>query len=289
MAEHDRDLPPDLPDEAIEQHLSQLPTEDEQLVRALREQYSLTRARKARALARGWERIQQAQQPSVASIARKSRQDTLVPARDEIKRIVRMREISSGTRQPGRFKRVFNILIAAALLAVLASSLALVYSHVGPQTSLGSGGSPVAATPTQAGVTPQPTGAVPTATGTQVITNGQQSLSWPYGQSTYWANYRYHQLTGYWVAWTGNADQWVTGAREAGWHVSTSPHVPSIVVLMPGVQGAPQNGHVAVVESLVNATTVHTSNMDWYTNGGGWNKRSYANFAAGSGVYFIWR
>lgn len=297
MAEHDRDWLPDLPDEALEQHLSQLSTEDEQLVRALREQYSLTRAHQARALARGWERIQQAQQSPAAPFT----QGMLVPARDEIKRIEPMREIPSGTRQPRRFKRVFNLLIAAALLAVLAGSLALVYSHVGSRTSLGSGGTPVAATPTQvgstpaqasstptqAGVTPQPTGAVPTVAGTQ--TNGQGSLEWPVGTSTYWANLRYHQLTGYWVSWRGNANQWLQGAQEAGWHWSTSPHVPSIVVLMPSVQGATQYGHVAVVESLVNATTVHTSNMDWDTNGGDWNKVSYANFTAGPGVYFIWR
>lgn len=302
MAEHDRDFPPDLPDEAIEQHLSQLSTEDEQLLRALREQYSLTRARQARALVRGWERIQQARQPSVAPLTRKSKRDAPDPAQDEIKRIVHMRETPSGTRQPSRFKRVLNILIAAALLAVLAGSLALVYSHVGPRTSLGSGGSPVATTPTrgdvttpqasaiptQSGVTPQPAGS-PTAAGTQKITNCQQSLNWPVGQSTYWANYRYHQLTGYWVCWTGNAYQWVDSARKAGWHVAQMPHVPSIVVLMPGVQGASAYGHPAVVESLVNSTTIRTSNMDWYINGGGFDKVSYANFTVGVGVYFIWR
>lgn len=294
MAEHDGDWLPDLPDE---QHLSQLSTEDEQLVRALRERYSLTRAHQARALARGWERIQQAQQSPAVPFTR----GMLVPARDEIKRIELMREIPSGKRQPGRFKRVFNILIAAALLAVLAGSLALVYSHVGPRTGLGSGGTPVAttptqvsstptlvgSTPTQAEVTPQPTGAVPTVAGTQ--TNSQGSLDWPVGTSCYWANFRYHQLTNYWVSWTGNANQWLQKAQAAGWHWSTSPHVPSIVILMPYVQGASQDGHVAVVESLVNATTVQTSNMDWSTNGGGWNKVSYANFTAGPGVYFIWR
>src|SRR5438105_564953 len=104
MAEHDRDLPSDLPDEALEQHLSQLSTEDEQLVRALREQYSLTHARQARALARGWERIQQAKQPA-PPFARTTRQDALVSAQDKIKRILNMREIPSGTRRLSRLKR----------------------------------------------------------------------------------------------------------------------------------------------------------------------------------------
>jgi surface antigen len=125
----------------------------------------------------------------------------------------------------------------------------------------------------------------------QIVGNGAGSLNWPVGQCTYWANSRYHALTGYWVSWSGNADQWVAGARAAGWNVSTSPHVPSIIVLMAGVQLASSYGHVAVVESIVagaSPVTVHTSNMNWYNNGGGWDKVSYEDFTVGSGVYFIW-
>jgi len=131
----------------------------------------------------------------------------------------------------------------------------------------------------------------PNATSGQIVGNGQGSLNWPIGQCTYWANSRYHTLTGHWVPWNGNADQWVAGARSAGWNVSQTPHVPSIIVLMPGVQGASNYGHVAVVENLVTAatpTTVHTSNMNWYANGGGWDKVSYVDFTVGSGVYFVW-
>jgi surface antigen len=111
--------------------------------------------------------------------------------------------------------------------------------------------------------------------------------SWPLGVCTYWANLRYHQLTGHWVTWTGNAYQWAEGARLAGWTVSTTPHVPSIIVLMPGVQGASGYGHVAVVESA-NGNSAYTSNMNWYANGGGWDVVSYYTFTAGPGVYFIW-
>jgi surface antigen len=127
--------------------------------------------------------------------------------------------------------------------------------------------------------------------GVQTIGNGAGSLNWPVGQCTYWANARYHQLTGFWVPWSGNANQWVAGARGAGWNVSTSPHVPSIIVLMSGVQGASSYGHVAVVESIVAGAapvTVHTSNMNWYANGGGWDVVSYQDFTVGSGVYFVW-
>lgn len=126
----------------------------------------------------------------------------------------------------------------------------------------------------------------------QLNGDGSGSLGWPFGQCTYWANLRYHELTGYWVSWIGDADQWVVGARAAGWNVSTSPHVPSIVVLMPYTQGAYGVGHVAVVESINDSVTpeiVHTSNMNWYADGGSWGHVSYADFTVGTGgVYFIW-
>ncbi|HEX7734902.1 MAG TPA: CHAP domain-containing protein [Ktedonobacteraceae bacterium] len=131
----------------------------------------------------------------------------------------------------------------------------------------------------------------PYSNGGVTISDGSGSLNWPVGQCTYWANYRYHALTGYWVSWTGNAAQWVAGARAAGWNVSQAPHVPSILVLMPYVQGAYGYGHVAVVESIndtVSPTVVHTSNMNWWVNGGGWDKESSADFTVGSGVYFVW-
>lgn len=128
----------------------------------------------------------------------------------------------------------------------------------------------------------------PNAGGGQTIGNGVGSLNWPVGQCTFWANSRYHQLTGVWVPWNGNAGQWLAGAQKAGWHYSQTPHVPSIIVLMPGVQGASSYGHVAVVENMINATTVNTSNMNWYANGGGWDKVSYVDFTTGSGVWFVW-
>lgn len=126
---------------------------------------------------------------------------------------------------------------------------------------------------------------------TPEVGNGQGSLDWPVGDCTYWANYRYHQLSGHWVSWTGNANQWVSGARDAGWAVSTRPHVPSIIVLMPSVYYAGEFGHVGVVESIVAGTTptkVHTSNMNWWNNGGGFDMMSFADFTVGQGVYFIW-
>lgn len=131
-------------------------------------------------------------------------------------------------------------------------------------------------------------GLVPSASNNGPVVTGSPE-TWPLGVCTYWANLRYHELTGYWVTWLGNAYQWAQGASEAGWHVSSSPHIPSIVVLQPGVQGASGYGHVAVAEKLVNSTTVETSNMNWYTNGGGWDIVSDYDFSTGPGVSFIWK
>ncbi len=112
-----------------------------------------------------------------------------------------------------------------------------------------------------------------------------------YGQCTYWADLRYHQLTGYWIPWGGNAGEWAYNASyytKSGWIISATPHVPSIIVLAPYVQGAGGYGHVAVVESINPDGSVHTSNWNWYANGGGWATKSYWDFMPGPGVTFIW-
>jgi surface antigen len=108
-----------------------------------------------------------------------------------------------------------------------------------------------------------------------------------FGECTYWANMRYHALTGFWVPWLGNAYQWSYGARASGWVVSSTPKVPSIIVLQPGVQGASWLGHVAIVESINKDGSVYTSNFNWY-NGGGWDILSYTTFHPGYGVSFVW-
>lgn len=120
----------------------------------------------------------------------------------------------------------------------------------------------------------------------QNVTNGSVSRPFPPGQCTYWANLRYHQLTGYWVPWDGNAGQWVAGAKLAHWGYSQAPHVPSIIVLQPGVQSAGPYGHVAVVESINADGTVVTSNMNW----GAFSTTNveYVTFHPGPGVYFVW-
>jgi surface antigen len=125
--------------------------------------------------------------------------------------------------------------------------------------------------------------------------NGQQIYTgtgvtpdrFAFGQCTYFADYEYHRLTGYWVNWIGNAYQWAYGARAAGWIVSSTPHVPSIIVLQSYTQGAGYYGHVAVVERINADGSVYTANMNWYANGG-WDRESWWTFTPGPGVTFVW-
>jgi len=106
-----------------------------------------------------------------------------------------------------------------------------------------------------------------------------------YGQCTDWANRRYHALTGYWVPWLGNANQWVAGAYNYGWTVSTKPKVPSIIVLQAGVEGAGGYGHVAVVESINSDGSVVTSDYNW---AGYWAVETFVTFTPGPGVDFVY-
>jgi surface antigen len=106
-----------------------------------------------------------------------------------------------------------------------------------------------------------------------------------YGQCTYWANMRYHELTGHWVPWLGNAAQWYYGAMTSGWVVSSSPHLYSIIVLQPGAQQASWYGHVAVVEKINPDGSVLTSNWNWEGN---WGRETWVTFRPGPGVSFVW-
>jgi N-acetylmuramoyl-L-alanine amidase len=108
----------------------------------------------------------------------------------------------------------------------------------------------------------------------------------PYGQCTWWADQRYHQLTGVYVPWTtnSNANQWKARAAQYHWNVSSQPRAGSIMMLSPGVEGAFSDGHVAVVEKLLGNGHVQVSQMNW---NGGVGIVSYTTFTAAQGIYFI--
>lgn len=110
---------------------------------------------------------------------------------------------------------------------------------------------------------------------------------YPYGQCTWWADERYHQLHGIYVPWTNissDAWQWTQRAHAYGWHVSSHPSVGAILNLQPWVQGAYGLGHVAVVEQVLDNGNVVASSMNWGSNPGAVTN---ATFTPGSGVTFL--
>lgn len=108
----------------------------------------------------------------------------------------------------------------------------------------------------------------------------------PYGQCTWWAANRYHQLHGVYVPWTtqSNAWQWTDRANQFHWIVSSKPSPGAIVNLQPWVQGAYGLGHVAVVEQIQSNGTVIASNMNWGANQ---YQVTDVTFTPGAGVTFI--
>jgi surface antigen len=113
------------------------------------------------------------------------------------------------------------------------------------------------------------------------------SNPYPYGQCTWWANERYHQVHGVYVPWTNESSdawQWTERARAFGWHVSSQPSVGAILNLQPWVQGAYGLGHVAVVEQVLSNGNVVASNMNW---GSDPSQVTDVTFMPGSGVTFL--
>lgn len=120
-------------------------------------------------------------------------------------------------------------------------------------------------------------------------------------QCTWWASERYHQMTGIWVPWIGNAYQWASNAANDGWVVSDKPPkgLPSIICLQPyagqGLLGAGTiYGHVGIVEGVNSDGTVRTSNENWgvgpilgYVGNGQYPIRQ-VTFRTGNGVSFIY-
>ena len=108
----------------------------------------------------------------------------------------------------------------------------------------------------------------------------------PYGQCTWWANERYHQLHGVYVPWTTNSDAWAWSnrARDFHWRISATPTPGAIIDLQAGVQGAYGLGHVAVVERVLSNGHVIASNMNW---GVRYWQVTNVEFSPGPGVSFI--
>ena len=115
--------------------------------------------------------------------------------------------------------------------------------------------------------------------------------TYPAGQCTWWANERYHQLTGVYVPWAADAHGWLAGAQAHGWDWSALPPsgIASIIVLQPGVQGADRTfGHVGAVESINSDGSVVTSDLNWGLTLAEKATTQTITFRLGAGVDFIW-
>lgn len=111
----------------------------------------------------------------------------------------------------------------------------------------------------------------------------------PQGQCTYGASLQYHNTTGYWVPWGGNAKDWPNNAYAYGWEVSSSPVVPSIIALQPGIQLADGiDGHVGVVQSINPDGSVQAISLNWGTTQSERQQYTTHSFKPGPGVSFIY-
>lgn len=82
------------------------------------------------------------------------------------------------------------------------------------------------------------------------------------------------------VPWLGNADQWYYNAAAMGYLEGHIPVPGAVVVFWPGGDGASSIGHVAYVEAVGPTSNVPAgefllSEMNFYGNGGGWDRVSY--------------
>ncbi|MFR0558004.1 CHAP domain-containing protein [Pseudoscardovia radai] len=81
---------------------------------------------------------------------------------------------------------------------------------------------------------------------------GDTGNSYPYGQCTWWAYVRRHQLGLPVGSYFGNAMSWAASARALGYSVDNNPQAGDIVVFAPGQAGASTTyGHVAIVEAVI--------------------------------------
>lgn len=89
-----------------------------------------------------------------------------------------------------------------------------------------------------------------TSTSTPVST-GDSGNAYPWGQCTWWAYVRRHQLGLPVGSYFGNGQAWASSAARLGYSVDATPTVGGIIVFAPGQAGADLTyGHVAIVEQV---------------------------------------
>jgi surface antigen len=106
-----------------------------------------------------------------------------------------------------------------------------------------------------------------------------------FGYCTWYAWYR-HQ--GEPLMRLGNAGAWAANAPRFGLRTGTTPAVGATAVFAPGVEGAGGAGHVAHVEAVLGGGWFIISEMNFYWNGGGWQRVDWRFVYVTSGVTFIY-
>lgn len=101
-------------------------------------------------------------------------------------------------------------------------------------------------------------GAVGITSGSAKASGGAGANPYPYAKSTYWAWQNRPDLP----ANLGEAKDWDNNAEAQGWPVSVYPRRGDIAVFEPGIYGAVESGHVAVVEQVYDDGAYLSSQMD---------------------------
>ena len=90
------------------------------------------------------------------------------------------------------------------------------------------------------------------------------------GYCTWGAALKFHESTGLWPGWSGDAKDWAGHAEEAGWTVQPIPAARSIVVVQPHEGTSSSDGHVAWVdrvEQRADGTYLHITEMNGQSAG----------------------
>ena len=107
--------------------------------------------------------------------------------------------------------------------------------------------------------------------------------SWEPGNCTQYAADQMHKYTGVYPGWSGDAKQWKSNAAAAGWKVSGTPAVNTIIVLQPGTYTFKDSWS----SGQYNVTDFPSGHVGWVqavSGSGTWVKFSDWNWADQLGV-----
>ncbi len=121
----------------------------------------------------------------------------------------------------------------------------------------------------------------PRAVSKPVVRSYDSSNTYPMGQCTWGAKSMASWVGNYW----GNANQWGASARAAGYSVGTTPRVGAVAVWPYDGGGY---GHVAVVTSVANNSSIQVMESNYAGNMSIGNSRGSFNPSASGSVYYIY-